>query len=74
MDGLYPRLDDAGMKEQLIFLYAQRQEPERVDRLIEIIEAEEDPELRKRAIFWLGQTGDERAIEFLLNLVDDPPR
>ncbi|MFV1987013.1 MAG: HEAT repeat domain-containing protein [Gemmatimonadota bacterium] len=66
--GLYERLADREMKEQLIFLYAQRQEPERVDRLIEIIESEEDVELRKRAIFWLGQTGDERAIEFLLRL------
>ncbi|MDH3734524.1 MAG: HEAT repeat domain-containing protein [Gemmatimonadota bacterium] len=72
LEGLYGQLSDGSMKEQLIFLYAQRDEPARVDRLIEIIESEEDPELRKRAIFWLGQTGDERAIEFLLKLVDDP--
>jgi HEAT repeat protein len=72
LQGLYEQLDDREMKEQLIFLYAHREEPERVDRLIEVIETEEDPELRKRAIFWLGQTGDERAIEFLLGLVGDP--
>lgn len=70
--GLYGRLSDAGMKEQLIFLYAQREEDERVDRLIEIASSEEDPDLRKTAIFWLGQTGDERAIEYLLSLLDDP--
>jgi HEAT repeat protein len=72
LQGLYEQLNDREMKEQLIFLYAQRDEPARVDRLIEIIESEEDTELRKRAIFWLGQTGDDRAIEFLLRLVDDP--
>ena len=73
LQGLYESLDDREMREQLIFLYAHRDEPERVDRLIEVIETEEDAELRKRAIFWLGQTGDERAVEFLLSLVD-PPR
>jgi HEAT repeat protein len=72
LQGLYERLDDRQMKEQLIYLYAQRDEPERIDRLIEIIEAEDDADLRKRAIFWLGQTGDERAIEFLLSIARDP--
>ena len=72
--GLYERLVDREMKEQLIFLYAQRQEPDTVDRLIEIARVETDPEIRKRVIFWLGQTGDERAVEYLLELVADPPR
>lgn len=73
LEGLYGRLADRGMREQLIYLYAQRDEPERVDRLIEIARVEEDPELRKAAIFWLGQTGDQRAIDFLVELLDDPP-
>jgi len=72
LDGLYAQLSDREMKEQLIFLYAQRDEDERIDRLIEIARSEEDPELRKTAIFWLGQTGDDRAVEFLLHLVDHP--
>ena len=74
LNGLYGRLEDAEMKGQLIFTYAQRDEPEAVDRLIEIARIETDPEIRKRVIFWLGQTGDERAIEYLLDLVEDPPR
>jgi len=73
LSGLYARLSDVEMKEQLIFLYSQRSEPEAVDQLIEIARSETDPELRKKAVFWLGQSGDERAIEFLLELVD-PPR
>ena len=74
LDELYSRLDDLEMKEQLIFLYSQRSEPEAVDHLIGIVRRETDPELRRRAIFWLGQTGSEKAIEFLLGLVGDPPR
>jgi len=73
LSGLYTRLSDREMKEQLIFLYSQRSESEAVEQLIEIARSETDPELRKKAVFWLGQTGDERAIEFLLELVD-PPR
>ncbi len=70
--GLYESVPDREMKEQLIFLYSQRHEPEAVDRLIEIARSETDRELRKKAIFWLGQSGDERAIEFLLELVNEP--
>ena len=67
---IYEQLTDPEMKEQMIFLYAQRDDEERVDRLIEIARSEKDPELRKKAIFWLGQTGDERAIEFLAHLLE----
>jgi len=74
LGGLYQRLDNREMKEQLIFLYAQRDESAAVDRLIEIARVESDPELRKRVVFWLGQTGDDRAIDYLLELVGDPPR
>jgi len=73
LEGLYEHLPDRGMREQLIYLYAQRQEPERVDRLIEIARVEKDPELRKAVIFWLGQTGDQRAVDYLLELLERPP-
>ncbi|MGH7542147.1 MAG: HEAT repeat domain-containing protein, partial [Gemmatimonadota bacterium] len=74
LDGLYESLPDREMKEQVIFLYAQRDGSEAVGRLIEIARAEQDPELRKKAIFWLGQTGDERAAQFLLELLEEEPR
>ena len=72
LEGLYDSMPDREMKEQLIFAYAQRHEAEAVERLIEIARTEEDAELRKRAIFWLGQTGDERAALFLLELIEKP--
>ena len=67
---LYNTMNDREMKEQLIFAYSQRHEPEAVDQLMAIAEKEPDPELRKKAIFWLGQSHDPRAAEFLLRLIN----
>jgi HEAT repeat protein len=71
LEGLYESGLDNEMKGQLIYLYSQRSdEPGAIDGLIEIARNETDPELRKQAIFWLGQSGDDRAIQFLLALVE----
>jgi hypothetical protein len=35
-----------------------------------IAENDSDGELRKKAIFWLGQSKDPRAAEFLLRLIN----
>lgn len=67
---LYDAAEGREMKEQLIFVYAQRSEPAATDRLISIARNEEDPELRKRAIFWLGQSDDPRAADVLLEVID----
>ncbi len=68
--GLYAKLDDRDLKEQLIFAYSQRREPAAVDRLIEIARSEKERELRKKAIFWLGQSRDPRAAGFLAELIE----
>jgi HEAT repeat protein len=67
---LYNTMGDREMKEQLIFAYSQRHEPEAADQLMAIAEKEPDPELRKKAVFWLGQSKDPRAAEFLLRLIN----
>ena len=58
------------MREQLIFVYSQRHEPAMVDKLFDIAKNEKDPELRKKAIFWLGQSRDPRVQQFLLDLIN----
>jgi HEAT repeat protein len=58
---LYSTFDDREMKEQLIFVYSQREEPAAVDKLLEIARRDPDSELRKKALFWLGQSDDPRA-------------
>jgi HEAT repeat protein len=66
---LYDRVTDREMKEQLIYLYTQRRTEESTTKLIEIARTERDPELRKRAIFWLGQSRDPRAAQVLQELI-----
>lgn len=69
---LYDRMEEPELKEQLIFVYSQRNdELEVVDRLIDIARRESDPELRKKAIFWLGQMEDPRVADFLGELIND---
>jgi hypothetical protein len=58
------------MKDQLIFVYSQRHEREAVDKLMDIAKRESDAELRKKAVFWLGQSKDPRAAEFLMQLIN----
>jgi hypothetical protein len=64
-------MPDSEMKEQLIFVYSQRQsDSAAMDKLFSIARSEKDPELRKKAIFWLGQSHDPRVQKFLLDLIN----
>ena len=67
---MYDRVQDREMKEQLVFVYSQRNETEAVDKLIQIARTEKDPELRKNAIFWLSQSRDPRVADFLLEIIN----
>ena len=69
--GLYDRMSNREMKDQLIFVYSQRNEKEAVDRLMQIARTEPDRELRKKAIFWLSQSKDPRVAEFLMQLINN---
>jgi TolA-binding protein len=71
LTGLYDRMSNRDMKEQLIFVYSQRHEREAVDKLMDIARRETDRELRKKAVFWLGQSKDPRAAEFLMQLINN---
>jgi HEAT repeat protein len=69
--GLYDRTDAVEMREQLIFVYSQRREPLAVDKLLEIAKTDPDQELSKKALFWLGQSGDPRVAELLLQIINE---
>ena len=69
---LYGSFDDRDMKEHLIFVYSQREEPAAVDRLLEIARRDPDPELRKKALFWIGQSEDPRAAKALQDIIEQP--
>jgi len=68
---LYDRMGDSEMKEQVIFVLSQRQSDRTaMDKLFDIAKSEKDPDLRKKAIFWLGQSHDPRVQQFLLDLIN----
>ncbi|MBX3145367.1 MAG: HEAT repeat domain-containing protein [Gemmatimonadales bacterium] len=69
---LYDRIEERAIREQLIFAYSQRQERGAVDKLIEIARSDKDPELRKKAIFWLSQSRDPRVAVFLEEMLTKP--
>jgi HEAT repeat protein len=71
MSRLYDRMGDAEMREQVIFVLSQRQrDPAAMDKLFDIAKNEKDAELRKKAIFWLGQSRDPRVQQFLMDLIN----
>jgi hypothetical protein len=51
------------LRKQAVFALSQRPAAEGVPALIRIARTNRDPELRKTALFWLGQSEDPRAID-----------
>jgi len=68
---LYDRMNDAELKDQIIFVFSQRgRDAAAMDKLFAIARTDRDPEMRKKAIFWLGQSRDPRAQKFLEDLIN----
>jgi len=68
---LYDRMADTQMKESIIFTLSQRQSDRAaIDKLFDIAKNEKDADLRKKAIFWLGQSRDPRVQQFLMELIN----
>jgi len=69
---LYSSITDREMREQVIFVYSQRDDSAAADRLLEIARRDPDTELRKKALFWLGQSSDPRAAKALQEIIEQP--
>ncbi len=75
----YDRFEEPELRERIFYaLYLQARSdedlvPMAVDRMVELVRVETDPEVKKRAVYWLGRTGSERAAEFLMELLREPP-
>ena len=54
---------DREVREQAVFALSQRPREEGIPALIAIARNNKDPEIRKKAMFWLGQSGDPRALD-----------
>jgi HEAT repeat protein len=60
---------DTEIQKQAVFAISQRSTDESVPLLIKIARTHANPAVRKQAIFWLGQTGDERAVDFFKEIL-----
>ncbi len=56
--------EDRDVREQAVFALSQRPKDEGIPALLKVARTSKDPEIRKKAIFWLGQSRDPRAIEY----------
>ncbi len=65
----YDSLRDREMKEQAIFVLAQRGDSGAIDKLIAIARRDSDRELRQKAVFWLGRSRDPRAAQTLAEII-----
>ena len=72
LGALYDGLGDRELKEQLLFVLSQKDDPAAVDRLLAVARKDPDPELRKKALFWLGQSDDPRAAKALQDIIEAP--
>lgn len=61
---MYDGLDAHSLREHFTFVVSQRRDNEAIDKLIDIARTERDTDVRKQAMFWLGQTKDPRAVKF----------
>jgi len=60
---------DTEVKRHAVFALSQLPADRGVPLLIEIVRKNPNPAVRKQALFWLGQTGDERALALIEELL-----
>jgi hypothetical protein len=65
---LYDQVEEAGIKDMVIFCLDGRPEPAAVDRLAELAQLEPNPDLRRVAKFWLRHSSHARAVELRRHL------
>jgi len=76
----YAQMEASEMKERIFYaLYRRTQSNGEsaeavVGKMIELARAEADPGVRTRAVYWIGRTGSEQAIDFLLEVMRERPR
>lgn len=55
---------DREVRESAVFALSQRPRDEAVPALLAVARTHKDPQIRRKAIFWLGQTEDPRAVAY----------
>jgi hypothetical protein len=60
---------DQDVRLQAVFALSQRPKDQGIPALLDIAKTSKDPKIRKQSIFWLGQSGDPRAIEYFESIL-----
>ena len=60
---------DREVQKQVVFALSQRPRDEGIPILLRVARNHRDPEVRKTAVFWLGQSNDPRAIALFEELL-----
>ena len=60
---------DREVRESAVFALSQRPPDEGVPALITVVRTNKDPEIKKKALFWLGQSNDPRALDLIEELL-----
>ena len=69
---LYQQARSRELKQQVCHVLTMHEDRDAaLDLLIEIARGEDDPGVRRDAVFWVGQFDDERAAEFLLEIINE---
>lgn len=66
---LYGDLKPYALREHFAFVISQRHDDVAIEKLIDVARHDPDHEIRKLAMFWLGQTKDPKAVKFLLDIL-----
>ena len=70
LSAMYGRMREQEMKDQMIFVFSQRHEAAALDKLMDIAKNDPDREVRRKALFWLGQSKDSRVSAFLSDIIN----
>jgi hypothetical protein len=67
--GLDASLEGETLRRQYAFVLSQRRDDPSIDKLMELARRDPDFDVRKQAMFWLGQSRDPRAIQFFKEIL-----
>ena len=66
---MYDNMREREMKDQMVFVLSQRRDRPAIDKLMAIARNDPDREMRRKAMFWLGQSKDPRVASFLTDII-----
>jgi HEAT repeat protein len=69
---MYDRVSSGEVKEKLIWVLSESRDRAATDKLIDIARNDKDHEMRKKALFWLGQKNDPRVRQILTEILTRP--